>query len=348
MASSNPFSNLSINRKTIEQVIADNGFSDFGYKQVGNLFHLSCSKNSKSIKVAVYENKNGSTTLSCLNGQDKVVFAEIATLISQKCAIGAPEKVEFSVRKFDPKLTPDFFAFLATESIEVTQQNPNPTCTQNRFRGKQGDTLTVNFYTNGTLQCQGQGGMLAAHAIDYLGNVLTYKESIDLQLKTFKVEMTVDAALDGLAGKLSKSYPRLGETVRAQFASALALTKVEIALADFGAIAFPALRGMEGVLKSELTNAGFDLTKVSAFGEYFEQSAVGRYAMKALHASHAKEPRASALAEIYTLFNRQRHGIAHMGADPETSRVLTSMDEAKTIVKDVFDSIEGFFNQVYA
>lgn len=347
MATNNPFSNLSINRKSIEQVVKDGGYADFEYKLVGTLFHLSCSKDSRNIKIAVYENKNGSTTLSCLQGQDKVAFAEIATLISTKCATGAPEKVEFSVRKFDPKLATDFFAFLASESIEVTQQNPSKHCTQHRFRGNQGDTLTVNFYTTGTLQCQGQGGMLAAHAIDYLGNVLTYKETIDLQLKTFKVEMTVDAALDGLAGTLSKSYQYLGETVRAQFASALALTKVEIALADFGAIAFPALRGMEGVLKCELTNAGFDLTKFGDFGEYFESALVGQYTMKALHVGIAKEPRATELAQIYTLFHKQRHGLAHMRSDPETSRVLTTMDEAKSIVNDVFGSIERFFAVVY-
>jgi hypothetical protein len=189
--------------------------------------------------------------------------------------------------------------------------------------------------------------MLAAHAIDYLSNVLSYKESISLQLSTFKVEMTVDAALDGLAGKLSKSYSKLGDTVRAQFASALALTKVEMDLADFGAIAFPALRGMEGVLKCELTNAGFDLRNFRDFGEYFESVSVGKYAMKALHAATANEPRATELAQIYTLYYKQRHGLAHMNPDPETSRVLTTMNEAKSIVNDVFGSIERFFGIVY-
>jgi hypothetical protein len=347
MATSNPFSNLSINRETIKQVVADDGYSDFDYKKIGTLFHLSCSKDNKQIKIAVYENKNGSTTLSCLNGQDKVAFAQIATLIAEKCAIGAPEKVEFSVRDFDSNSTPNFFDFLASESIEVTQLNPNQYCTQRRFRGKQGDTLTVNFFTNGTLQCQGQGGMLAALAIDYLGNVLNHKKSIALQLETFKIDMTVDAALDGLAGKLSKSYSKLGETVRAQFASALALTKMKMELADFGAIAFPALRGLEGVLKCELTNAGFDLTRFGDFGEYFESVGIDQYSMKALHAAKANEPRATELAEIYTLFHKQRHGLAHMRSDPEASRILTTMDEAKSIVHDVFSSIERFFGVVY-
>lgn len=347
MATNSLFSNLKINRKAVEQVLVSSGYANFSYKPAGNMFHLSCTKDSKNIKLGVFENKNGTTTLTCLAGQDKALFTELASLIREKCATGAPGKVEFSVRNVKSDAVASFLSFLATECVEVSEHEPTPKCKQHRCIGKQGDTLTVNVFTNGTVQCQGAGGMLAAHAIDYLSNVLTYKESISLQLSTFKVEMTVEAALDGLAGKLSKSYSKLGETVRAQFASALALTKVEMELADFGAIAFPALRGMEGVLKCELTNAGFDLAKFSDFGEYFESASVGQHRMRALHAAVANEPRATELAQIYTLFHKQRHGLAHMGADPETSRVLTTMDEAKSIVHDVFGSIEHFFDVVY-
>lgn len=347
MTTNNPFSGLMINRATIESVITANGYSDFQYKPAGKLFHLSCTKESKPIRLAVYENKNGSTTLSCLNGEDKSLFEAVASLIVQECAIAAPGRVEFSFPKFDPNAAASLLDFLKTESVDVKQQNPSAICTQYRLQGKQGDILTVNLYTNGTLHCQGHGGMLAAHAIDYLSNVMSYRESITLQLKTFKVEMTVEAALDGLAGTLRQSYPKLGDTVRAQFASSLALTKMELALADFGAIAFPALRGMEGVLKNELAKAGFDLTRVKDFGEYFESATVGCYVMRPLHATVAKEPRATALAETYTLFHNQRHGIAHMGRDPETSRVLATMDEAKSIVSTVFGSIERFYTTVY-
>ena len=347
MATNSPFSNLKINRQSIEPVVVRNGYGDFTYKQTGNMFHLTCTKDSKNIKLGVFENKNGTTTLSCLAGQDKAMFAELATIVREQCATGAPGKVDFSMRNVKSDAIAPFLAFLASECVEVNEQQPSDKCTQHRCTGKQGDTLTVNVYTNGTLQCQGAGGMLAAHAIDYLSNVLTFKETIALQLKTFQVEMTVEAALDELAGCLNKSYPKLGETVKAQFASALALTKVQMELADFGAIAFPALRGLEGVLKSELTNGGFELKKTSDFGEYFEPTTVGQFAMKALHAAFAKEPRATELARLYTLFNNQRHGLAHMGADPETSRVLATMDEAKSIVSDVFGSIEHFFAVVY-
>jgi hypothetical protein len=347
MATNSPFSNLKINRKSIEAVVLSNGYGDFTYRQAGNMFHLTCTKDAKNIKLGVFENKNGTTTLICLDAQNKAVFGDLATLIREKCATGAPGRVDFSIRNVKPDVVAPFLAFLASECVTVNEQQPTDKCKQHRCTGKQGDTLTVNVFTNGTVQCQGAGGMLAAHAIDYLSNVLTFKETIALQLQTFKVEMTVEAALDGLAGSLTKSYPKLGETVKAQFASALALTKVEMELADFGAIAFPALRGLEGVLKSELTNGGFELKKFSDFGEYFEPTTVGQFAMKTFHASVAKEPRAAELARLYTLFNNQRHGLAHMGADPETSRVLATMDEAKSIVNDVFGSIEYFFGVVY-
>jgi hypothetical protein len=135
--------------------------------------------------------------------------------------------------------------------------------------------------------------------------------------------------------------------VLAQLASALALTKSEIPLMDYGAVAFPAVKGLEGVLKSELTKSGFDLTDFRDFGTYFESKVVGQYVMRTDYATHAKEPHAAEFANCYTVYYRQRHTLAHMNADPETSRVLATMLEAKSVVTSIFHTIERFFKKTH-
>lgn len=293
--------------------------------------------------MAVYELKDGATTLSCLGGQDKTVFGAIASEVSSKCTVSEAARLEVSLNKVPSNSVAELLKYLSTLDLQSYDEVAKPHHTQIRIVGKQGDALTIKKYDNGTLQLQGRHALLASHAMDFLTTVLPYKEAIDLQIQGFDVKSSVETVLHELSGTLPVAISHLGNTVRAQLASALALTKSEINLADFGSIAFPALRGLEGFLKAEMTNAGFDLKNFTDFGEYFESKVVGKYEMRQMHAQVAKEPKATKLASCYTLYKRERHGIAHMDSDPETSKVLTSMTEAKSIVTSVFGTIEQFF-----
>ncbi len=341
--SSNPFASLNLDRLKIVPCIEVFTGSVVTYGPAGNCFHMGAVYGGKPFKMAVYENKDGSTTLSCLGGQDKTVFGAMASEITSKCTVSEVARLEVSLNKVPEKSVEQLLKYLATLDLKSYDETQKLHHTQIKIVGKQGDTLTVKRYDNGTLQLQGRHALLASYAMDFLTTVLPYKEAIDLQIQGFDVKSSVDNVLHELSGELPVAIGYLGVTVRAQLASALALTKSEINLADFGAIAFPALRGLEGFLKTEMTNAGFDLTNFTDFGEYFESKVVGKFDMREVHAPVAKEPKATKLASCYTLYKRERHGIAHMNSDPETSRVISSMAEAKSVVTSVFGTIEGFF-----
>lgn len=323
--SSNPFASLNLNRVKIVPCVEVFSGSTVTYGPAGNCFHMSTVYGGKPFKMAVYENKDGSTTLSCLGGQDKTVFGAIASAVSQKCTVSEAARLEVSLNKVPAKSVEELLKYLLSLDPQSHEETSKPHHTQIRIVGKQGDTLTVKKYDNGTLQLQGRHALLASHAMDFLTGVLDYKDAIGLQIQGFDVKISVDNVLHELSGVIPVAIGHLGNTVRAQLASALALTKSEINLADFGGIAFPALRGLEGFLKTEMTNAGFDLKNFKNFGEYFESKVAGKYDMREMHALMAKEPKATKLASCYTLYKRERHGIAHMDSDPETSRVLTSV-----------------------
>lgn len=343
MATNNPFASLNLDRSKVVPCVEAFTGEAVTYVSTGNCFHLNALHNGKSFKMAVYELKDGTTTLSCLGIADKPTFESIAAEIALKCTISNVARLEVSLNKVPSADVTNLLKYLKSVQLKDYEEEPKPHHTQIRITGQQGDTLTIKRYDNGTLQLQGRHALLASCAMDFLTTVLPYKEAIALQIQGFSVKSSVDSVLHELAGSLPVAIDHLGETVRAQLASALALTKSDINLADFGAIAFPALRGLEGFLKTELTNAGFDLTRFTDFGEYFESKVSGQYAMRPAHALVAKEPKATQLASCYTLYKNQRHGIAHMNSDPETSRVLTSMTEAKNVVTSVFGSIEQFF-----
>lgn len=343
MPSNNVFKNLNIDRNLIQPAVEEIGGEGYSYNRVGNTFHLACSLGGTPFRMAVYENKDGSTTLSYLAPADRGAFEKLATHIAANCTVGDGGQFEFSTRKFPKEHVDLLLEYLQEEGAVIVVQREENGYRITKLRSKQGDVLTVKAYENGTLQLQGRRAMIAAHAQSYLTDVLPLADAVKAQMETFAVPVDLQVVEDETAGRLPHAYDRLGLAVAAQLTSAIALTKVSLELPDYGAVAFPALRGLEGFIKDELRHAGFDVLRVNNFGEYFKESViVGKYEMRPDAATTIGEPRASSLAECYTLYARERHGIVHMNWAPETSRMLGSLDEAKRIVFSVLNTIEQF------
>lgn len=342
MATNNPFGKLTIDRKSMFTTMESLGAADISYQKTGGNMQLSFTLEGKPFKMAVYENKDGTTTLSALNGQDKAVFEKTATAIKYGCSLGEAGPFEVSLAKVPGEHSQQLVDYLKTEAT-VEREADETTYSLLKLRGTQGDVMTIKRYRNGTVQLQGRRAMLAVQAQDFLTNVLPYQEAVQLQIDTFAVPIKAEQVMSELAGTLPNSHDKLGQTVRAQFASALTLTKVNIPLPDYGAVVFPAVRGLEGFIKASLDEIGFKVPKRDSFHEYFEQGKVAHlFAMRKEAAEKAGEPCASRMAECYTLYNKQRHGIAHMDVDPETSRVISTADEARGIVREVFGLIEKY------
>lgn len=342
MPSHNPYKNLNLDRDLLLQSVEDYGGKNVKYERAGSAFHLTCQLQGAPFRMAVYENKNGTTTLSFLPPAEKIVFEGLADHISVSCKSGDGGRFDFSTQKF-PATHVDLLLEYLQEDAEISEQRVENTYRLTKLKGRLGDSLTVKVYGNGTLQLQGRRAMLAAQAQDYLTNVLPYADAVKAQMATFAVPIKLEVVEDETAGRLPHAASRLDSKVSAQLTSAMALTKVNIELADYGAVAFPALRGLEGFIKSELTRGGLRVLGANSLGEYFTSAAiVGQYEMHAPVAALLGEPRASSLVDCYTLYARERHGIAHMDPDPATSRVVESLDAAQRIVFAVLDTIDRF------
>ncbi|MFZ2974005.1 MAG: type II toxin-antitoxin system RnlA family toxin [Ferribacterium limneticum] len=343
MAPQNPYKSINIDRKKMQQAVEAIGAEDYSYGKVGNTFQMVMSINGSKFGLTVYENSDGTTTLTKMGSYSADVFEQVAEQIKTHCSTGNGGSFQISIPKFPGDHAENLLKYLNSEG-EIDIQKNEHGYLLTRLKGHQGDVLTVKQYENGTIQLQGRWAMLAACAQDFLSTVLPYNEAVKAQLDTFSVPVSVQEVRNELEGRLPFSAAKLDSVVAAQLTSALVMIKVDLNLPDYGAVAFPALRGLEGFIKTELWNAGFQPNKANTLGEYFTQGkTVGAYAMHDAVAAKAGEPLCSLLVDCYTLYANQRHGIAHMEADPQTSRVITSLAEAKTIVNQVFDIIERFY-----
>jgi hypothetical protein len=344
--STNPYKDLNIDRKSMEDVVCANGATDYSYAKAGNSFQMSFNLDGAAQKLAVYENKNGSTTLSRLN-METGIFVKIADAIRDGCSIGTAGRFDVAIPRFAQENLDSLLEYLVEQAVEISTDVSENGYRILRLKGPQGDCLTIKRYDNATLHMQGRRAMLASTALNFLAEVLNHDQAVKAQLDTFEVKLNLVEIGKEVEGRLPASFARVSEVVRTQLVTALALTKLNIELPDYCPVAFPALKGLEGFLKTELTTAGLNPAPNCNFGDYFEQAPGGfGYQMRMVQGQHVGEPVATLLASCYTVFSNERHGIAHLGTEVHNTRTLPDLTTARTIVTKVFDSIEAFCSKL--
>lgn len=344
--SNNPYKDLNIVRGAMEEVVCAQGAQEYAYEKAGSCFHMSFRLDGAPHRLAVYENKDGTTTLTRLN-MDPTIFQQVAEAIRKSCGLGEGGRLDLSLPRFTEADFGNMLDYLAEEKAQVDQDAIEHNYRIVRLRSPQGDKLTIKLFDNGTLHMQGRRAMLAVLALDFLSSVLNYEQAVAAQLDTFEVNIRLVDIYGELEARWPASHRRINDVVRTQLITALGMSKVNINLPDFTPVAFPALKGMEGFLKSELKQAGLEPAHGTTFGEYFEQKAGGvGHQMREPQGSHVGAPRASMLAECYTVYSDERHGIAHVGTEAHNTRTLPDLMTARSIVTKVFRSIEDFCSKL--
>lgn len=338
------FKSLSLRREGIIPSLQDFGVSNINYvkKNASGHHHLQGIYEGKNILLNIFETKDGTTTIGHAAGHDQAIFELLASEIVAQCSYSEKKRFELSIPKFEAESLQGLLDYLETEGASKQEEKKLP-CggTQTRWAGPNGDTLTIKAFNNKTLQFQGKHAHLASLVWDYLINILSLEESLKKQIETYDIGATVEDIKDELAAKIPTAHHFISDAVRKQISSALALCRVNLPLEDFGALAFPALRGLEGFIKQILIRSKLSPGDKTFVGEYFESKLVGQWVLTTQYREHVGALNADVLAASFTLYANQRHGLFHMDATPETSRILGTADEARAIVESVLDTIEN-------
>lgn len=341
---SKEYKNKNLDRSRIHKCMEDFGVESLIYKQVNasGHHHLRGSYKSAPFLINVFENKNGSTTLGFTAGQDRNLFECLSNVIVSCCSYSEVSNLELSLPNFQQDHLKGLISYLKSESVIFEEAKTLAYgASQTKWVGPMGDSIIVKCYMNGTVQFQGKNAHLASLLWDYLYNVLSLEDVISKQSKLYSIEVTVEDIRNELAAQIPVAHQFLEETVRKQLSSALMLCKMAIPLEDYSAVAFPALRGLEGFIKQVLLKGGLKPTDKALIGDYFEQKVVGQWVLRQDYAEHVGIICSPILSTTYTLYANQRHGLFHMDTNVETSRILGSLEDAKRIVLAVFNTIES-------
>lgn len=339
------FKNVPIDPQKVPEALVAYGVTDLAISDSSaKERHFTGQHAGKQLRLKLFLNSGGRCTLGRFTGEDEEAFKAAAEFICKRCSWGEKPRLEYSLQKQAKDVYTGLVASLEAKGAEVRERKGEAHAETLKVRGPSGDLLTIKFFSNGTLQLQGSHAQLGAWAVDHLQKAMGLDELLAEQRKVYDLPLTVEQVRDELVARIPNVHGKLADEVRKQFSSAHAMTKVAIPLEDYAVVAFPALRGLEGLCMQLLTeDCNLHPPQNQKLGEYFEP-AVGRpgaFKMRSPASDSVGIPLQNFLSACYTTWNRQRHRLFHMDGTVETTRVLDSRDDAVALVENVFGLIDA-------
>jgi hypothetical protein len=119
------------------------------------------------------------------------------------------------------------------------------------------------------------------------------------------------------------------------------LKDIDIHLPDYSCYVFPALRAIEGVMKSILFNKGFEADNSNQYFYGVFRKEGTRYVVTDEYKSFINDNNTCrALENCYTYYNRQRHELFHVNDLVDSSKMIENKDHASQIIDKIIEIID--------
>ncbi len=343
------YKNLSINREKIDEVLNDYpGIVNFtkAEKSVG-LVQYNLTTEGEPASLNVYFNKGGGTTFAP-TGKNQEFTKSVAGFLKANCLKGDGESKSIRIANFPAEGRQLLFDYLKEEcNADISSSQSHPHGEQFKITGKDGDYVVFWIYTNGACHIQGRQYSIYTDILEMLAEIMDYREIIDSQLKTIKVNITTAEALGDMQVFLPSTYDFIKDKLKAIISPALALKKLDIELTDYSSFAFPVLRGLEGYLKQVLDQFGIIIGK-DGFGELVEQNNIGRLELTQYAKEKIKEvSKQKVILDLYKFFNKNRHGLFHADTTLESTRILENKSECISLIDRTMILIENSHKSLF-
>lgn len=253
---------------------------------------------------------------------------------------GSP-RFQRALPDFDAVLLDGLIDYLSEMGARLIEDRQTLACRLVRFEGPRRDRLAFRSFANGTLQLDGGvQGQLANWTLDFLRTVMPLDRVLAQQVEVFRLPITAGEIRSLLAARAPSADLTLAPAVLVQLSSALALSKIDMALSDYAALTFPALRALEGFCFQLLRDeCGLAPSSRHRLGDYFEASPPGPV-LRTIYAEGMLPLHRLALERCYSLWQRRRHGLFHMDGMIEQTVVIKDRTSAVRLVNEVLSTID--------
>lgn len=347
----NIFKSLLINRDQLLNWIKEICDESFETSEVSELSLVGNSKiqyrceiivDGKHVCIDFYYNNDNTTTIQPNVGQNQEIGKTIALSILKYIKFDNKDTLgrSYSVHPLERSNFDLILEFLNDlDDCDLIHSTKNETSKYELFqyRSKLGDKLTLKYYENSRLQIQGKPAYLYLEVTSLLAEYFPFDEIVKSQADFFSVDINPTEVREEMKESLPNSYDSLNETLRSILSPSIALRQIDIPLDDYTCYAFPALRALEGYIKSILMNNGIVIGKdgFDIFNKVGRKYVLNNDSCEKINNKEVT----NAVEELYNYYHKERHGLFHTEAVAVMTRTIDKQ-RALQIISDVVLLIE--------
>lgn len=197
------------------------------------------------------------------------------------------------------------------------------------------EIVYLTHYKTQSFLMQGRRNSIFFEVINYFSGKINKEIIIKAQLETFNdtKNISADDSLELLKNKLSNVFNYLPEELHILMAPTITLNSLHLDLTDYSCIAFPVLKGLEGVLKLIFKNAG-KIIDNNGFGKYMEYEKIKLDCISQFD-SHVIED----IEKLYLIYKKYRHPIFHIDGNITTIKIIDKKEEIEELINEVLLNI---------
>jgi hypothetical protein len=359
--------NLDLTRlqKCIEEFWLINNAQEGEYSAESNSRHrVKYIQDGCNIMVDFLFIQNGTTTIQTKLGKHHDKGEQLALYLKDKLVSDGRKSIAVSVRNIKQdefELLIEFLQELKNEDSDVTeisvlQNSEDANKKIIKATSKYNDSLTLTHYrTTNTLLIQGKPLYSYSQVSYFLSQYTDLNGFIEIVYKGEEKpntdvidESTIEAELKGV---LPNAYSSLGEGILTMLRTSYTLKDISIPLPDYSCYVFPALRALEGVMRRFLFNNGYSIeVNNNSFGGIFFRDfrdSSGKFVVtNDFKAQLGNNKICDALEHCYNYFVQQRHTLFHANDFTDSSRFISTKEQANQIIEKVVKTIDTAYTIV--
>lgn len=340
---------LSINRNKIDAILGENlnGKYDISKDVKPNGLSIYKFKGTgiATASLNVYFVNDGTTTLHYNTGSNQALSLEIATLIKDNCTIKQFKSNSFHLKSIRKEDFETILEFLVEDKNTVLSDEVVKNGRKVKVQGFQGDEVTLFYYSNDAFMIQGKPRMLFNDIIVLLSELMPFKDIIEKQLAFYETNLTATDIVGELENRLPISGKYLEDKIKSIISPSLAVSKFLFELDDYSFFAFPALRGLEGVIKQLFKENDIIIDSKDGFKDYIHNRGVNVVLRDLAKEKIKCQKTENAICQMYSFYFSQRHSLFHVEGTVVNTRLLNHQD-AIHLINYTINLIETSFSNI--
>ena len=318
------------------------------------------TENDCAVMVDFLFAKDGTTTINTKIGSSQEVGEQLAIYLKNELVDDSRKTVHLTIKNIEGEVFEDLITFLEElqneesdlPAVSVTSFAEDATRKAVKAITHYRDSLTLTHYrTTNKLLVQGKPLYGYAQVSYFLSEYTDLNGFLDIVYKGEASPDTVDIDEDevetALRALLPSAYDKLGTGILNLISTSYMLRDASIDLPDYSCYVFPVLRALEGVMRRLLSERGLYVRDFKwSFGEVLKHER-GRYIVKDQYRIEFDDDGFCAALELcYDYYHQQRHGLFHMDDLTDTSRFISTQNQAVRYIDEAIGIIEKSYREI--